>query len=101
MNNTVLQIPLSKKLREQSEKVAADMGFSSLQEVVRVFLNKLICGELTVSFDMPVVKISDKNAKRYQKIVEDYEKDRSKYRSFNNVNDMMKYLNDDKDNSRP
>lgn len=37
MNNTVLQIPLSKDLRVKSLKAAEDLGFSSLQEVVRVF----------------------------------------------------------------
>ena len=93
MNNTVLQVPLSKKLRQQSEKVAVSMGFSSLQEVVRIFLNKLICGEMTVSFSMPVVKISNKNALRYQKMIEDYEKNKNITKTTS-LNDFFAKLNE-------
>ncbi len=93
MNNTVLQIPMTMELRQKSEKVAAEAGFSSLQEAVRIFLKKFSARELMVSFDMPKIKLSEKNEKRYLKMVDDYNKNKSEYRSFNDVDDIMKYLN--------
>lgn len=92
MNNTVLQVPLSVDLREKSEKAAVDMGFSSLQEAVRLFLKKLSLNQMVVTFAMPEIKLSAKNDRRYDKMIKKYEEDPSKYRSFTNVDDMMKYL---------
>lgn len=92
MNNTVLQIPMSLELREKSEKAATNMGFSSLQEAVRVFLQKFSRQEIVISFDIPQIKLSTKNEKRYLKMIEDYKNNKDKYKSFNNVDDMMKYL---------
>lgn len=77
MNHTVLQIPMSTELRENSEKTAVEAGFSSLQEVVRIFLKKFSHKELVISFDMPKVKLSVKNEKRYMKMVEDYKKNKN------------------------
>jgi antitoxin component of RelBE/YafQ-DinJ toxin-antitoxin module len=93
MNNTVLQIPMTMELREKSEKAAVEAGFSSLQEAVRIFLKKFSHKELVVSFDMPKIKLSEKNEKRYIEMIKDYKKDKSEYRSFDDVDDMMKYLN--------
>lgn len=76
MNNTVLQIPMTIELREKSEKVAVEAGFSSLQEAVRIFLKKFSHKELVVSFDVPKIKLSAKNEKRYLKMVDDYKKDK-------------------------
>lgn len=93
MNNTVLQIPMTMELREKSEKAAVEAGFSSLQEAVRIFLKKFSHKELVVSFDMPKIKLSAKNEKRYIEMIKDYKKNKSEYRSFNDVDDIMKYLN--------
>jgi len=41
MDTTTLQIPISKDLKSSATIVARDYGFSSLQEIVRVFLRKL------------------------------------------------------------
>jgi hypothetical protein len=38
MNKTVLQIPINQELRISAEQEALSQGFSSLQELVRVFL---------------------------------------------------------------
>ena len=77
MNNTVLQIPMTMELREKSEKAAVEAGFSSLQEAVRIFLKKFSHKELVVSFDMPKIKLSAKNEKRYLEMMDDYEKDKN------------------------
>lgn len=41
MQRVIVQIPMSKELKEKAELVSSDLGFSSLQEVIRVLLTKL------------------------------------------------------------
>ncbi len=84
---------MTMELREKSEKAAVEAGFSSLQEAVRIFLKKFSHKELTISFDVPEIKLSAKNEKRYMKMIEDYKKNKSEYKSFNNADDIMKALN--------
>lgn len=64
MNNTVLQIPMTIELREKSEKAAVEAGFSSLQEVVRVFLTCFSKGETKVKLETLKIKNSAKNNKK-------------------------------------
>lgn len=71
MNKTVLQIPVSKTLRIKAENVAFDCGFSSLQEIVRVFMAKLAKGAIDISFQ-ETIDLSPKASRRYQKIDEDF-----------------------------
>ena len=92
MNNTVLQIPMTMELREKSEKAAVEAGFSSLQEAVRIFLKKFSHKELVVSFDMPKIKLSTKNEKRYIKMIEDYKKNKDIVRT-NTIEDFFDKLN--------
>ncbi|OGG15490.1 hypothetical protein A3D77_06610 [Candidatus Gottesmanbacteria bacterium RIFCSPHIGHO2_02_FULL_39_11] len=94
MNTTVLQIPMSKDLRTQAEKEAEKQGFFSLQEVVRVLLNRFSAGHLFVTFKEPAVTLSPKNAKRYEKMSKDVRTGKVKTKSFTNVEDMMAYLHD-------
>lgn len=37
--NTTLHIPINKMLKQQAESIAKEQGYSSLQEVLRVFLS--------------------------------------------------------------
>jgi len=71
MNRTVLQIPVTKSLRGQAEAMALNYGFSSLQEVIRVFMKKLATGAIDISFQ-EVVVLSSKATNRYQKMDEDF-----------------------------
>ena len=71
MSRTVLQIPVTKSLRGQAEAVALDYGFSSLQEVIRVFMKKLAKGAIDISFQ-EVVVLSPQTASRYQKMDKDF-----------------------------
>lgn len=93
MNNTVLQIPMSIELREKSEKAAVEAGFSSLQEAIRVFLKKFSREELVMSFDVPKIRLSEKNEERYLKMIEDYKNDRNIVRS-NTTKDFFDKLNE-------
>ncbi len=92
MNSTVLQVPIDQTLRDQAALRATKMGFSSLQEVVRVFLNKMAIGEISVSFE-PTVTLSAKNDKRYAKMIDDIESGKVKTKSFSNTASLMEYLN--------
>ena len=73
-----MQIPVSKTLRGQAEAAALDYGFSSLEEVIRVFMKKLAKGVIDISF-REVVMLSSKSADRYQKIDEDFRLGKSIY----------------------
>lgn len=92
MNRTVLQIPMSADLRKAAEAQAKEQGFSSLQDAVRVFLNKLASRMIEFGFRETMV-LSAKNAKRYDKMIEDIEKGRVKTKSFKNVDDLIEHLN--------
>lgn len=78
MNRTVLQIPVSKTLKVRAEEAALDYGFSSLQEVVRVFMAKLAKRTIDISFQ-EVVNLSSRTSKRYQKMDEDFSSGKNIY----------------------
>lgn len=82
--NTILQVPLDKKLRDQASYVASKMGFSSLQEIVRVFLNKIAVGKINLTFEEPV-QLSPKAIKRYNKMIDEIESGKVKTKSFSSV----------------
>lgn len=92
MNDTVLQIPMSQILRKEAEKSAIDMGFSSLQDFVRLVLKKLTVNELNVNIGFPVVNLSTKAEKRYLKIDKDYKANKNIIRT-KNTNDFFAKLN--------
>lgn len=92
MNNTILQIPIKQSLRNLATSKAEQMGFSSLQEVVRVFLNRMAMGEINVNFE-PMITLSAKNDKRYAKIIDDIKSGKTKTKAFSDVNSLIEYLN--------
>ena len=92
MDSTILQVPISKSLRDEAA-AASGMGFSSLQEAVRVFLAQLRAQAVKISFEHSPIQLSAKAVKRYNKISEDFELNGDKYPSFTDVDKMMKYLN--------
>ena len=91
MNRTVLQIPIAPSLRQQAEAASLDLGFSSLQDVVRLLLHKLARRELTVTVQEEVVKLSKKAQARYAKMDEDFRTGKNVY-SANNVDDFLRQL---------
>lgn len=92
MNTVTLQVPVNKSVRDSAALVAEEYGFSSLQEVVRVLLNKLAKRQLAVSIEQfPTVKLSAKNEKRYLKMMDDFRAGKNVYYA-KDVDDMMKQL---------
>ena len=71
MSRTTLQIPLDTTLRNKAEKAALLAGFSSVQEMVRVFLNKLASQTIDVKFYDKSQLLSQEAEKRYIPLVND------------------------------
>lgn len=51
MSKVIVQIPTDNKLKDKTSKTAREMGFSSLQEILRVFMAKLAKREVSVSLE--------------------------------------------------
>ena len=93
MDTTILQVPIEKAFRNDVSKVVEEMGFSSLQDYIRLFLKKTLKGEVGVSIErFPAVKLSAKNAKRYDKMVDDVLSGKEKVKKFDNVDDLFNDL---------
>ena len=93
MDTTILQVPISKYLRDEASLAASNMGFSSLQEAVRVFLTQLRSQIVKITFEQPPIQLSAKAIKRYDKISGNFKLNKNKYPSFTDVDKMMEYLN--------
>ena len=76
MSRTTLQIPLNAALRDRAEKTAKLAGFSSLQEVVRVFLNKFSTNSIDIGFYDRGVQLSKEAEARYEQMVDDIKKEK-------------------------
>ena len=90
MNKTILQVPMSRDLKISAEKQAIEQGFSSLQEMVRVFLKKLSQKTLSVKFEEEV-QLSPKAIKRYDKMIDEMESGKNIYHA-ESFDDFMKQL---------
>lgn len=95
MNSTTLQIPINKNIRDQAASTAEKMGFSSLQEVVRLFLNKMAAQEIDVIFEQ-TVQLSPKAAKRYDNMIDEIESGKVKIKSFSDTDSLMRDLNENR-----
>lgn len=92
MDSTILQVPISKSLRDEAAAAASGMGFSSLQEAVRVFLAQLPAQTVKISFEHPPVRLSAKAIKRYNRMIDEAESGKAKLVGFDDVDQMMEYL---------
>lgn len=92
MDSTILQVPMSKSLRDEAEAIVSGMGFSSLQEAVRVFLSQLKAKTINISFQPKPIQLSKKAVGRYNKMIDEVDSGKEKLVSFEDVGQMMKYL---------
>jgi hypothetical protein len=92
--NTIIQVPVAKSFRDEMVGIANDLGFSSLQDLIRFTLTqikkKLIIPTMTPNY--PTIKLSAKNAARYDKMSAEMKAGKNKSRTFDNVDDVIKYL---------
>ncbi len=91
MQRTVLQVPIDLELKNEAEQEAQDQGFSSLQEVVRVFLSRFAEKRIGIVFEQSV-QLSPQAITRYDKMTDDIEKGKVKTKTFTDVNSLMKHL---------
>ena len=92
--NTTLQVPIDASLKSRAAKVAKSMGFSSLQETVRLFLNKLANGSMHIELTTMNADeyISPKAFARYDKMAHDIESGKEPVYGAKNVKDLMDQL---------
>lgn len=89
MDSTILQIPITKSFRDKVSEVVIEMGFSSLQDYLRLIMKKTLTKEIDVTIGPKPIVLSARNAKRYDKMVDDVLSGRVKTKSFDNVDDLM------------
>ncbi|MFH1713327.1 MAG: hypothetical protein ABH896_04045 [Candidatus Jacksonbacteria bacterium] len=92
MYTTTLQIPMEKQLRIQADKAATKQGFSSLQEVIRVFLSQFADNKVEVAFTSKSVLLSAKNDERYANMIEDIKSGKIKTKAFSDTDKLINYL---------
>ncbi len=90
MNTTILQIPMTKSLKQSAQEVANEYGFTSLQDLLRVVLTKLSRRELIVNIETSV-HLSKKNAQRYTKMSKDFANGKN-IKDFTSVKDLIQNL---------
>lgn len=88
MNSTVLQVPINVDLRKKADFMAESKGFSSIQEVVRVFLSRFAAGDVEVEF-FPKSRLTPENEERYLKMIKQPSK---AFGQFDNADDLLDYL---------
>ena len=92
MDTTNLQIPIRTDLKIAATEAALEQGFSSLQEAVRVFINKMAQKSINIVFASKSIQLSPKAIKRYNKIAEEIEKGIGIHEA-RDIDDLMKQLN--------
>lgn len=82
MQRVTVQVPMSKELKDQADIVSADLGFSSIQEVVRVLLTKLSKREfsLKVAETEEITYLSPAAERKFKKAVADIKAGRNIYK---------------------
>jgi len=83
---------MTSTLRANALKTAKKSGFSSLQEVIRLFLTKFAANHLTVSIQETTIPLSPQAEKRYMKIDQDFKNNKNVY-TAKDINDLIKQLN--------
>jgi antitoxin component of RelBE/YafQ-DinJ toxin-antitoxin module len=85
MQRVILQVPISQQLKISAEAVSSDMGFSSLQEAIRIFLTKLSKKEMSIKIEEAgeIVDLSPTAARRFKKAVADIKAGRNIYKPKN------------------
>ena len=91
MDKTVLQIPMKVSLRKSAEKAAVSAGFSSVQEVVRVFLNSFASDSIGVGFYDRSVPLSERAERRYLNMIQDI-KDNHNIAKTTSAEDLISIL---------
>lgn len=85
MQRVVVQVPMSRDLKEKAEVISSDLGFSSVQEAIRVLLTKLSKREFSLRIEEveEVKYLSPRAERKFKKAVEDIKAGRNIYKPKN------------------
>lgn len=79
-------------LRKSATSAAESLGFSSLQETVRLFLKQLAKKQLSFSFSTRPTTLSLKAIKRYDKMTDEINTGKVKAFTTKSVDKLMEHL---------
>lgn len=90
-----MQIPVDPQVRKKAEREAENLGFSSLQDAVRLYLKKLADKRIAVELEErePAVRLSPRAIRRYNRMHNDFVKGRNIYHA-KDIDDLMRQLNE-------
>lgn len=93
MQRVVVQVPMSKELKEKAETVSADLGFSSVQEIIRVLLTKLSKKELSLKVEEveEITHLSPAAERKFKKAVADIKAGRNVTKT-KNIDELLSLL---------
>lgn len=85
MQRVIVQVPMAKELKDKAELVSSDLGFSSIQEAIRVLLTKLSKREFSLKIEETeeISYLSPAAEKKFKKAVEDIKAGRNIYKPKN------------------
>jgi hypothetical protein len=86
---TIIQVPVEKKVRDQVEREAKKQGFSSIQDLVRLFFTQVINKQVAVRFEEPPVRLSKKAAARYDRMTKDFEEGKVISKKYSSAKEFM------------
>ena len=93
MQRVIVQVPMPKELKEKAETVSADLGFSSIQEIIRVLLTKLSKKELSLKVEEveEITHLSPAAERKFKKAVADIKAGRNVTKT-KNVDELLSLL---------
>lgn len=94
MDTTIIQVPIDKSLRDKAVAIASATGFSSLQEVIRVFLKQFAAKEIGVTFIPKAVHLSDRSDRRYLEMIEEVQSGKIRTFAADSAEKLLKHLHD-------
>ena len=90
MSKTIIQVPIEKNLRDQALHASSEMGFSSLQESIRLFLSQLAKRKVDIRF---TTKLSARSTQKYNQVIDEIEKEKGITKT-KNVDDFFDKLDE-------
>ena len=90
---TIVQVPVEKSFRNEITSIAKNMGFSSLQELIRFTLVQIKNQTIVPSLVNLSPHLSSKAIFRYDKMVDDVKSGKITPKSFSDTDSALEYLN--------
>lgn len=93
MQRVIVQVPMNKDLKERAEVVSSDLGFSSVQEIIRVLLTKLSKKELSLRVEEAeeIKYLSPRAERKFKEAVKDIKAGRNVTKT-KNVDELLELL---------